>query len=770
MATQAKEYRYIGQRVQKADALERVTGKAQYGADIYLPGMLYGKVLRSPHPHARIKGIDYSKALQLQGVKGVITADDFPEVGETGQTFGGELLIAAKHLRRLIMAKEKALFEGHAVAAVAATSPEIAEEALKLIQVDYEPLPVVETALDAMKPDAPLLHEDLFTQTLGEPPTQPSNVAKYLESGRGDVDRAFAESDVVVEETFDTLMVHQGYIEPQACVARVDPSGNIDLWTSTQGTFNIQRMLTALLELPQDKLTVIPTEIGGGFGGKIYVNLEPLAILLARKTGRPVKFVMDRAEVLRATGPGSPAHITVKVGARKDGRLTACYGKLIYDAGAFPGSPVAGASLVSFGHYKVDNLKIQAYDVVTNKPRVQAYRAPGGTPAAFAVETVMDMVAERLGMDPLQFRMINAVEEGDKMTNDQPYNRIGLRKMLEVVSQHPAWTSKLEGPNRGRGLALGFWLGGTQSSSTLVLVHPDGTVTVSTGQVDLTGTRTTMRQMAAEELQVPIEKVTVRMVDTSSAPYTDLSAGSRTTYTMTFAVKRACEHALAQLKAHAADQLKTTPEDIQYANGRFWKKSNPEEAMSWMEVCRNSIRRATGPIVGYGSVNRIPNAPAFACHIADVEVDPETGKVKLLRYTAFQDVGKAINPTQVEGQMQGGASQGIGWGLFEYYHYKNGILMNPSLLDYRMPTALDLPMIDTVIVEVPASAGPYGARGVGEVPIVPPPGAIANAIYRAVGVRMKNLPMTPEAVFWAIREKDRKESKVALAADGDSGG
>ncbi|MCS7207146.1 MAG: xanthine dehydrogenase family protein molybdopterin-binding subunit [Dehalococcoidia bacterium] len=767
-------YRYIGKPVPKADALERVTGTARYGADLKLPGMLYGKVLRSPHPHAIIRRIDASRALALEGVKAVVTSADLPPLEDARAAFGGELMIDLDHLRRLTIAHDKALFEGHAIAAVAATAPEIAEAALELIQVDYEVLPVVDTALDAMKPDAPLLHPNLYTRTLGEKPTKPSNIATIVETGFGDLEKAWAEADVVVEQSFETQMVHQGYLEPQACVAWVDANGKINVWTTTQGTFNAQRMLSALLKVPLHQINVIPAEIGGGFGGKIYVILEPLAILLSRKAGRPVKMVMDRAEVFRATGPGSPAYITVKAGAKKDGRLTGLYGKIIMDAGAFPGAPIQGATWCIFAPYKAPAMKVEAYDVVTNKPRVQAYRAPGGTVVAFAAESVLDMLAERLGMDPVEFRLRNVAEEGDQNVTGQKYGRIGAKAVLEAVQNHPHWNTPLQGKNRGRGMAMGAWMGAILTSSSQVIVNVDGTVNIVTGQVDLTGTRTTMMQMVADMLQIPLEQVSIRVADTDSAPYTDLSAGSRSTFTQSAALARACQSVIAQMKAQAAEALskpdrRFTAQDIEYAEGKFWVRSDPELAMPWRQVASLTRTRGTGPIVGTGTVTRLQPANEFAAQVCDVEVDPETGKVKILRFTAFQDAGKAINPVQVEGQMQGGAVQGIGWGLFEYYAWDKGKLRNPTLLDYREPTALDVPMIDTCIVEVPAPDGPLGVRGVGEPPIVPGPAALANAIYRAVGVRMTKLPMTPEAVFWAIQEKKRAHHPQPIAANGGSG-
>lgn len=756
--TEQRTFKYIGTRAAKADALERVTGTAAFGADVNLPDMLVGKVLRSPHPHAKILNIDTSRAEALPGVQAVVTAADLPPVENVAGTIGGELIINLMDLRKMTIAHDKALFDGHTIAAVAASSSEIAERALDLIDVEYEVLPPVEDALRAMGDDAPLLHEDLYTKTLGERSSKPSNVAMYVESSYGDVEQGFAEADLVHETTYNSKMVHQGYLEPTTAVAWYQSNGKLTLWSSTQGTFGIRRSVAQLLDMPQHHINVIPTEIGGGFGGKIYAILDPVAALLSRKSGHPVKLVMSRAEVFRATGPGAPMRAVIKTGTRKDGTLTACYAKLVMDAGAFPGAPVGGASLVSFGPYKTDNLKIEGYDVVTNKPRVQAYRAPGGTPVAFAVESHMDEVAEQLGMDPLQFRIKNAPKEGDKATNEQPYNRIGAKEVLRRISEHPCWREPVkEGPHTGRGLALGYWQGATLTSSATVQVLPDGTVGVFSGQVDLTGTRTTMEQIVADEMQVPIEDVAARVGDTESTPYTDLSAGSRTTYSLGAAVHEACADAIEQLKVHAASHFQVPKGDVSYGNGKFWVTENPEQEADLATIANNSARRAPGPIHGYGAVTRLQPAHQFAAHVADVEVDSQTGKVTILRYTAFQDVGKAINPQQVEGQIQGGVAQGVGWALNEYYDYSEGVLRNPTLLDYRMPTALDMPMIDTQIVEVPASDGPYGARGVGEVPIVPPGGALANAIYRATGKRLYNLPMTPEEVFWATHDQDKGE-------------
>ncbi|MBI4287867.1 MAG: molybdopterin-dependent oxidoreductase [Chloroflexi bacterium] len=748
-----KGRQYVGLSAPRVDGHDKVTGEARYGADTFLPGLLYARVLRCPYPHARIKSIDASRAAVQPGVKAVITGKDLPPLGKAAQTFGMEGWISAASLRKLVMAGDKAFFEGQAVAAIAATGLEIADEAVKLIKVDYEQLPFVLDAQAAMQPGAPLLYPDLLPATLAEKGARPGNIASYSELGWGDVDKAFREADVVVERTLDTQVVNHGYLEPLACTASVGAEGHVTVWTSTQGTFNCQRQLTALLGLPQAQLTIVPTEVGGGFGGRTTAILEPLAILLSQKAGRPVKLVMRRDEVFRAGGAGAPAHMTVKVGARKDGKLVAAYARLIYDIGAFPSSPTASGAMIAFGPYKLENMKVESSNIVTNKLPVLMYRAPGGTPSVFAVETVMDMMAEKLGMDPLAFRQVNAVSQGDPMSTGQTFGPIGLRQLLDTVAGHSAWTDSLEGPHRGRGLAAGYWLGAQAStSSAWVYVQRDGTVNITTGHVDLTGTRTALRQMAAQLLQIPLERVSIHTNDTSSSPFSDQTVGSRTAVTYSVALDHACRHAVAQMKVHAANRLNVAAEAIDYSEGQFCVSGQGGKAMSWDDVAFLTVKRLGGPVLGVGSTS-ISNAPGFAVHIADVEVEPETGKTKLLRYTCFQDVGGEINPALVEGQIQGAVSQGIGWALTEGYDYADGKLQNASFLDYRIPTATDVPPIETVRICVPSGVGPYGLRGVGEIPIVPVPAAIANAIYRACGVRMDRLPMTPEAVWRAMKGK-----------------
>lgn len=749
----AQEYKVIGQRVPKVGGIEMVKGEAAYGADIHLPGMLYGKILRSPHAHALIKRIDTSRARQLEGVRAVVTAADLPEV-RPGTTFPmGEVPVDLYGIALLGMARDKALFHGHPVAAVAAVDPWIAEEALSLIDVEYEVLPVVVDVLDAMKPDAPLLDPNLRTRDMlrREISDRPTNIAMKAEFGRGDVEEGFAEADVVIENEYVVGQAHQGYIEPQACVAKVESDGHITVWTSSQGSFTIQRQLAAVFGMPLSKVKVIPTEIGGGFGGKIYALLEPVAVALSQKTGRPVRVQMSREEVLRASGPGAPGVIRVKTGCRRGGTITAIECWMAFNAGCLPGSPMASALQTCVAAYgKVPNIRLEGYDVITNRPRVTAYRAPGSPQAAFAVEQNIDAMARAIGMDPIEFRLKNASEEGDPNAAGVPFKRIGLKTLLEAMRDHPHYNAPLEGANRGRGVAVGFWGNAGFTSSAVVSVKPDGTAALVVGAVDLTGTRTALQQMVAEELGLNPEDVDVTVTDTDTAPYADVSGGSRITYTMSFAIDRACQEIISQMKQRAASRLRVDAEDVEYAEGRFWARSDPSNVLH----VRDLASGGDGMIIGHGSSTVRDIAPAFAGHIADVEVDPETGKVKILRYTAFQDVGRAINPTRVEAQMQGGAVQGIGWALTEEIIYdENGVVRNASLLDYRQPVALDVPMLDTVIIEVPAAAGPFGVRGVGEVPIVPPLATLANAICDATGVRVTESPMTPERVFWAIKQK-----------------
>ena len=748
-----QKFRVVGTRPVRHDGVDKVTGRALYGADFSMAGLLHGAVLRSPHAHARIVSIDASRAEALPGVKAVLTARDLPEAGDRIVDLG-EGATPLKYIRGNILATNKVLYKGHAIAAVAAVNRHVAEEALGLIRVEYEVLPCVLTSPDAMRRGAPLLHEDLKTEDLGQKTDGINNVAAHIQYKLGDIEQGLAKAEVVVEREFCTATVHQGYIEPQNATALWNQDGRVYIWCSTQGAFLVRDTTACILDIPVSHVKVTPMEIGGGFGGKIPVYLEPVAALLSKKTGRPVKIVMSRKEVFEGTGPTPGSCIKVKMGAGKDGKITGAQAYLAYEAGAYPGSMVVPGAMCVFAAYDIANVLIDGYDVVVNKPSTAAYRAPGATNAAFATEAVVDELAEKLGVDPIDFRLKNAAREGTRRADGPKYRRIGCAEVLEAMKNHPHYRAPLEGPNRGRGVAVGFWFNVGLESSCSISVNADGTVNLVEGSTDIGGTRTSVAMQAAEVLGIPAENVRPAVADTDSVGYTSVTGGSRTTFATGLASIEAAKDVNRQMAARAARLWEVEPDAVETATGVFRCKSKPDLQLTFKELA-GQLSSTGGPVVGRATVNARGVGGSFAGNIADVEVDPDTGKVTILRFTAVQDAGKAIHPSYVEGQMQGGSVQGIGWALNEEYAMSpDGTMMNSSLLDYRMPTSLDLPMIDTVIVEVPNPGHPFGARGVGEANIVPPPAAIANAIHRAVGVRMNRLPMNPAALAEALWKKN----------------
>ncbi len=756
----SSEYNVVGTRPIRHDGTEKVTGRARYSADIQLPGLLHGRVLRSPHAHARILSMDVSKAEALAGVKAVVTSADFAK--PSGRV--SDLTEGAIHnmgfMANNVMAGDKALYKGHAVAAVAATSPHVAEEALGLIEVQYEVLPPVLTLEVAMKDDAPVLHERL--KSLANPGLRPgglmddddtgesTNIANHFVFESGDIEQGFKEADVVVEREFDTASVHQGYIEPHAATAVWNADGNITIWCSSQGQFAMRDQTARLVGVPVSKIKVIPMEIGGGFGGKTIVYLEPVAAALAKKSGQPVKVAMSRSDVFQGTGPTSGTHIRVKMGANKQGKITAVDATLAYESGAFPGSPAIPGSLCMLSAYEVENARVEGYDVVVNKPKAAAYRAPGSPASAFAAESVIDEVAGKLGIDPVEFRMLNGATEGTRRINGVRLPRIGYMELLRAAKDHPHYSAPLEGPNRGRGFATGFWGNGTGPASAVASVNSDGSVSLVEGSPDIGGNRVALAMQFAEVLGIAAEDVKPAIGDTDSVGFTSNTGGSGATFKSGWACYEAAHDIKRQLIERAAKIWEATPEDVSYTDGVLTHNSDPELKLTFRQIAAR-LNATGGPISGRGNVNPRGQGPATAGCIVDVEVDPDTGKVDILRFTILQDIGKAIHPSYVEGQMQGGAVQGIGWALNEEYVYNDrGEMTNSSFLDYRMPTSLDLPMIDTVMVEVPNPGHPFGMKGVGEVAIVPPMPAIANAIHDAIGIRMTSLPMSPGNILEAI--------------------
>lgn len=751
----AQKLDVVGTRPIRPDGADKVTGRAAFGADFNMPGQLVGRVLRSPHAHARIVSIDTSKAKALPGVKAVVTGADFPSMSASEVMEGGEAESNLRDLAYNVMARDKALYEGHAVAAVAAISPDIAEEALRRIEVTYEALPHVLDVIDAMAADAPVLHQDLFTQGLAAKPDRPSNIATRGHLQRGDAAEAFARADVVVEGSYRTAAVHQGYIEPHACVAAWAADGRCEVWSSSQGQFMVRTYCAKVLGIEISDIRVTPAEIGGGFGGKTTVYLEPLALALSRSSGHPVKMVMSRDEVFRATGPTSGAVIDVKLGATKDGKIIAANVELKLQAGAFPGSPMGPATMTALACYDVPNFEITGWDVVTNTPKVAAYRAPGAPIAAFGVESAIDELAVKLDMDPIALREANAVKDGVKAPYGPTYQNIGYLETLAAIRNSAHYKTPL-GPNQGRGLAVGFWFNIGGESSAAVHIGEDGSAVVVSGNPDIGGSRASMAMMAAETLGIPVDRVRPIVADTASIGFSMLTGGSRTTFATGMAVVRAAEKVIADLKGRAAKLWDVPVEQVEWRAGeavcldpKADKKSMPLAALA------AHSGRTGGPISAEVSLNAQGAGPGFGVHLCDVEVDPDTGVVTVLRYTAAQDVGKAIHPSYVEGQVQGGVAQGVGWALNEEYIFDaTGRMDNPGFLDYRMPVASDLPMIDAILVEdKPNPAHPFGAKGVGEVPIVPPLGAVANAVRRATGVRIPELPLSPPRVLAALEGK-----------------
>jgi CO/xanthine dehydrogenase Mo-binding subunit len=737
---EGRVFKIVGTRPIRPDGIDKVTGRARFGADMNAPGMLVGLVLRSPHAHARIRSIDTAGAEALPGVKAVVTSADFNDVDDDD----------LRDILHNVMAHGKALYDGHAVAAVAATSASVARRALALIEVGYEVLPHVIDVDEAMQPGAPVLHQGRSDETV--PEGLSGNIMHRFEFGHGDVEAGLAEADEVIERSFRTAATHQGYIEPHACLASMGPDGQADLWCCTQGHYMVRNTCAGLLGLDASQLKVTASEIGGGFGGKTTVFLEPVALALSRKAGRPVKMVMSRDEVFRATGPTSSTSIDVKIGMKRDGAITAGWADLRYQGGAFPGSPVEFGAMSCFAAYDLANVQAIGWDVVANRPKQAAYRAPGAPMGNYAVESVIDELCARLGLDRLEVRLKNASRDGTKAAYGPTFGRIGLTATLEAAKAHPHYTAPL-GPNQGRGVACGFWFNFGGDTCVTLNVNADGTVGLSEGNPDIGGSRAAMTMMAAEELGIPYERVRTTIADTSALGQNEVTDGSRVTFAVGLATIEAARDAITKMCARAAKIWGIDADAVVWEDGCA-KPAGPNAGkfppMSLAEIAA-LYANTGGPIAGHHEVTAEGAGVSFAVHLVDAEVDPETGAVKILRYTVCQDAGKAVHPAYVEGQFQGGAVQGIGWALNEEYIYgSDGRLQNPGFLDYRIPVASDLPMIDTVIVEVANPGHPYGVRGVGETSIVPPLAAVANAVSAAAGVRLTELPMSPPKVLKAI--------------------
>ena len=754
----------VGRSVPRVDALEKVTGAAKYGADVHPPGMLYGKIVRSEFPHANILHIDTSQAEKLPGVRAIITQADV----ESG---------------RKVFASDKVLYFGEPLAAVAAIDPDIAEEAVDLIKIEYEPLPVVQDVMEAIKPAAPRLHSDepkdallrrAIRNTLKQLSRDDSedrseeksqlevqlemlkedvyyNISAETHTEVGDVDKGFAESDVVVDDTYTIPRVHQTYMEPHVSVASVDSIGKVTVWASTQGPFAIRSGIAGTLGIPLSQINVIPTIMGGGFGGRFGVTMTHVpAVLLSQKTGRPVRVQVTRKEEFLDGRPAPGCVIKMKTGATKTGDILACQALAFWDSGAVSGASI-GSTIRVRGVYKIPNLKVDAYGVYTNKSGTTAYRAPGAPQAIFAGESQLDQIARLIGMDPVQFRLKNMREEGDTIPGGSREPVVGYKETLKAVADAAGWWNREKSPNQGWGVAVGDWTNGCGPGGVYLSIHEDGSARIFHGSMDITGTDTAMTQIVAEILTLPYERVTITRGDTDSAPYATGSGGSVVTFTMGNTAKLAAEDTRRRILELAAERLSVEIDALELKDGKvFVNGGDLPKSILLGELAAYSLNTRGGPIVGKGSFAQQSSTPALAAQIAKVEVDPDTGRVKVLKMVSSQDVGFAINPMAVEGQIEGGTVQGFAWAIMEEMQYDENGNVNPGFVDYRVPTSADLPTVESVIVEVPAPNGPFGAKGVGEPPITPTLATMSNAVVDAVGVRINDLPIKPEKIVAAL--------------------
>ena len=757
-----RDVKGVGVSIPRPDGPEKVTGRVQYVADIQPKGLLHAKLLRSPHAHAKIVSIDTSAAKALPGVRAVLTAKDIPHLKKKAPTRA-----------HAVLAIDRVVFMGQPVAAVAADEPSIAEEALDLIKVEYQVLAASIDPLKAMLPGAPpvadagteadtseALAHSAVAIAKSEAPAKAVNISQQARLTRGDPAKGFAESDHILEKTYRVPMVHQGYLEPHAVLAEWDRNGLLTLWASTQGSFNTRSEVADVLGIPENQIRVIPVECGGGFGGKIRALCEPITAVLAQVTKRPVRYVMTRREELQAGMPAPQVIIKLKTGVKRDGTLMALDAETVIDSGAFSGAVLAVSAVFLGSMYKWPSFDVRGFEVLTHKPSVAAYRAPVAPQTIFAIESQMEQIARDLDLDSVEFRMRHLIQEGDPMVNGQPWQNNGAKQVLSRIADHPHWKTRKQwvtagknGKRRGVGLALGGWLGGLQPTGATVRLNPDGSLAVLTGQVDIAGTNISLAQIAASAYGVDTDLVRITTGDTDTAPMTGLSAGSKTIYTVGAAVLQAAEDARRQTFEIAAAELEASVHDLELVDGKVTVRGMPDKGITLATIGKkgNLYMSKTPPVLGKANPAFTQQAPGFAAQLARLEVDADTGEVTILDFVIVQDVGKAINPMGVEGQMQGGAVQSLGMALTEGLLFDDsGRLTNPSLLDYRKLTAADLPNLETIIVEVPAPAGPFGARGVGEPPIIPAPAAIANAIQNATGARLTELPMNPERIALAL--------------------
>ena len=750
----------IGEARRRIDGEHKVRGVTRYAADVPITGLLHGRLVLALEAHARIAGIDTSAAAAVPGVVAVLTAADLPIAAEAPGRAGEPL------------AREEVMYAGQPVALVVAETAAAAADGVDAVIVDLDPLPAVLDLEAAMAPgaararvqaqDGPA-HDvaDAHASVGGGDQDQPDedlseNVGGRQRMARGDVEAALRAADEVVAVRARTSWIHQGYLEPQVATAWLDVEGELVVSSATQGAFHTRQQLAELLELPMPRVRVRPAPLGGAFGGKLLLP-EPLAAAAALVLQRPVRIAFTRMEDFAAGNPAPAELFDLEAGATRAGRLTGLRARIVCDRGAsdeFGVEPIS--ALLTAGPYRWDAHELRGYGVVTNRVGAGAYRGPGAPPAAFAIETALDELAERLGVDPVELRLRNVLVEGDPGIDGQPFPAFGARECLERVREHDMWRRRDDLPaGEGVGVAIGYWPGGLEPAAATCRLDADGGLTIVTGAVDMSGTETTFQTIAAAAFGLEPERVTVVAGDTAVTPFAGLSGGSKVTYTVGRAVQRAAEQARERLLTVAAHELEIAPEDLEIADGAVQPAGSPSRAIPIAELARKVLAFGSPhePVEGYAGVAQTSRAPSAAAHLSHVRVDRETGAVALLGHVVVQDVGRALNPALVEGQMLGGTTQGLGWALFEELaHDEGGQLRTGSFVDYAMPTAEAMPPIETQVVEVPAPDGPFGAKGIGEAPVIAVAAAVANAIAAATGVRLRELPMTPQRVWAALRD------------------
>jgi len=750
----AATYTSVGKRTKRLDSPPKLTGSELFTGDLRLEGLLKARIVGSEHAHARIVSVDSSAALQVPGVVAVLTADDLTVPREESGETSSDLL-----------AGRESLHVGHPIALVLAETDAAAQDALELVRVEYEPLPTVRVLKEAIKEDAPhvsegkkggfdeeaAMHNAEADTDAGDDESLPPNVSSAINYERGDVEQGFAEADEIVELFIDSQTVHQGYIETQVALAVPDRSDRYTIYTSTQGAFHGRQKVAATLGISIEDVNVVPMPVGGGFGGK-FVLIEPLVAAAARTVNRPVLLQYTRTDDFLAGNPAPECEIRIKLGAKKSGEIIAVESDMIFDSGARSGSPLSIAAISLGSYYRFPNMRIKGYETQTHKPSSGAYRAPGAQQGTFAIESAMDEMARKLDLDELEFRLQNCAEEGDERPNGSPWPKIGLRQTLEALQAHPMWQAREESRAAGKGIgvAVGGWPGGIEPATATCRLDSDGKLSVILGSVDLNGTNTTFAQIAAEALGTDVDNVRVKTADTDSAPFAGGTGGSKITYTVGPAVANAAKDAVDQVKSIAAQHLEASADDLELVDGSVRVKGVPDSALTLKEIAGLSMSMSGGfqPVLGRGGSGITQSAPGFAVHLAEVEVDELTGEVAVLRYVAAQDVGFAINPAAVEGQIHGGVAQGIGWALYEGIGYgDDGQPEASNLMDYALPRAHMIPPIEVILVEVASDAGPYGAKGVGEPPAIPGAATIANAIRDVTGARMTSLPIRAPLVL-----------------------